>query len=94
MSYEPKPTQTNAYFLQAGISFALALGALTIGIVYLPVNPWVRAFLAVSALYTVSASFTLAKTIRDAQETSRVISRVDEVRLEKFIAEHDPFAPV
>jgi hypothetical protein len=39
----------------------------------------------------VSSSFTLAKVIRDAQESNAVVTRVDEARLERLLAEHDPF---
>ena len=53
-----------------------------------------RAFLAVSLLYVVTSTFTLAKCVRDQQEQSRVVQRVDEVRLEKLLAEHDPFKAI
>jgi hypothetical protein len=39
-----------------------------IGIVYLPVGTWVRAFLALGLLYVITSTFTLAKCIRDRQE--------------------------
>jgi len=50
-----------------------------------------RAFLALSVLYVITSTFTLAKCVRDQQEQSRVVQRVDDVRLEKLLAEHDPF---
>lgn len=89
-----KPIQqqtTTAYSAQAAISFAVALGAMVVGIAYLPVGPWVRAFLAVGLLYVVTSAFTLAKVIRDRQEAGQVSSRVDQARLDKLLAEHDPF---
>jgi hypothetical protein len=45
-----------------------------------------------TALFVVSSSFTLAKVIRDQQEAATIRVRLDEARLEKLIAEHDPFA--
>jgi hypothetical protein len=75
--------------MQAAASFVVSLTAVGIGIAYLPVSPWVRAFLAVGILYTVTSSFTLAKCIRDRQEETAVISRVDQARLEKLLAEQD-----
>ena len=44
-----------------------------------------------SLLFLVTSTFTLAKVIRDQQEASTVRVRVDEARLDKLIAEHDPF---
>ena len=87
----PPPPTTAAYFAQAVISFAVALLAVALAIVYLPADPWVRAFLAVSVLYVVTSAFTLAKCVRDRQESTAVVSRVDQARLDKLLAEHDPF---
>jgi len=89
-----QPTSTTAFYAQAAISFAVSFGAVLIGIAYLPGNGWMRAFLSISLLYVITSSFTLAKCVRDQQETSRVVHRVDEARLEKFLAEHDPFKTV
>jgi hypothetical protein len=36
---------TAAFYAQAGISFAIALLAMLFAVLYLPVDPWVRAFL-------------------------------------------------
>jgi hypothetical protein len=87
----PQQQTTAAYAAQAAISFALALGAMVVGVAYLPVNAWVRAFLAVGLLYVVTATFTLAKVVRDRQQEGQVTSRVDQARLDKLLAEHDPF---
>jgi hypothetical protein len=88
---EVQPKQTTAFFAQAAISFAVSVTAVAVGICYLPVDPWIRGFLIVGMLYVVTSSFTLAKCVRDNQETSQVVQRVDQARLERFLAEHDPF---
>lgn len=88
---EIKPRQTSAFYAQAVVSFAVSVSAVGIAIAYLPTDRWVRGFLALGVLYIVTSSFTLAKVIRDQQEASSVLSRVDEVKLERFLAEHDPF---
>ncbi|AXE25753.1 hypothetical protein C0216_21895 [Streptomyces globosus] len=36
---------------------------------------------------------TLAKVVRDRQEPTGIVSRVDEARMEKIPAGHDPFRP-
>jgi hypothetical protein len=87
----PAPPTTAAFFAQAVISFAVSLLAVALAIVYLPADPWVRAFLAVSVLYVVTSAFTLAKCVRDRQDSTAVVSRVDQARLDKLLAEHDPF---
>ncbi|MBU7600792.1 hypothetical protein JGS22_024995 [Streptomyces sp. P38-E01] len=86
-----RPQMTAAYFLQAALSFAVALAAVTIGVAYMPMGAWERGFLAIGVLFLVSSSFTLAKCVRDRQEHSQVTTRVDKARLDKLISEHDPF---
>jgi hypothetical protein len=85
------PPTTAAFHVQAVISFAVSLAALGLAVAYLPVDPWIRAFLAIGVLYAVTSTFTLAKCVRDRQESSAVVSRVDQARLEKLLAEHDPY---
>ncbi|MEV4615162.1 YiaA/YiaB family inner membrane protein [Kitasatospora sp. NPDC049258] len=91
MSAKMQTRTTAAYYAQAVLSFALASSALAIGIAYLPVNAWMRGFLAVGLLYEITSAFTLAKVIRDRQEADELTSRVDQARLDKLLAEHDPF---
>ncbi|WP_338675625.1 YiaA/YiaB family inner membrane protein [Streptomyces sp. SCSIO 30461] len=86
-----KQQNTTAYYAQAAISFGIALGAVTLGIVNLDADAWVRAFLGIAVLYLTTSSFTLAKVVRDKQEAGQIVSRVDQARLEKLLAEHDPF---
>ncbi|GII95736.1 hypothetical protein Ssi02_59670 [Sinosporangium siamense] len=82
---------TTAYFVQCVISFVVAIGSVALGVIYLPIDPWVRAFFAVSVLYTVTSTFTLAKCVRDRQEIASMASRVDQARLDKLLTEHDPY---
>lgn len=91
MTYEPTSKQTAAFAFQAAVSFAVASGSVLAGVLYLPVDPWMRAFLGLGVLYVITSTFTLAKVVRDNAESTRVVSRIDEVRLERYIAEHDPF---
>nr|WSW70120.1 YiaA/YiaB family inner membrane protein [Streptomyces sp. NBC_00995] len=86
-----KHQNSAAYHGQAVASFGIATAAVALGIYFLDADAWVRAFLAVGVLYLVTSAFTLAKVIRDRQEAGQIISRVDQARLEKILAEHDPF---
>ena len=84
------PRNTTAFFAQAAISFGVASLAVGIGITYLPVDRWIRGFLAVGCLFLVSSAFTLAKCVRDQQEYA-LVSRAEQARMEKFLTEHDVY---
>jgi len=89
MSTPLRPRTTTAFYVQAAISFGVSLAVTIIGIGYLADSRWVRAFLGLGVLYVVTSSFTLAKCIRDRQEEVSIISRVDQAKLDKLLAEQD-----
>ncbi|MGH9111417.1 MAG: YiaA/YiaB family inner membrane protein [Acidimicrobiales bacterium] len=88
---QTQPAHSAAWVTQTYISFGVSLSSVAIGIAYLPVEPWMRAFLAVAALYSITSAISLSKTVRDQHEARNVIARVDDAKLERLLAEHDPF---
>jgi hypothetical protein len=94
MSNPTQPKNTNAFFMQAGISFGVALLTMIFAVLYLPADPWIRAFLGLGVMYLTTSSFTLAKCVRDAQENQAVHARLDQARVERILSEHDPFRTV
>ena len=90
----PQSRTTAAFHPQAWISFGLALLSMVVAVLYLPVDPWVRAFLGLGTLYLTTSAFTLAKIVRDQQESTSVAVRLDQARVDKILAEHDPFRAV
>ena len=91
MTNSPASKTTSAFYLQSIIAFSVALGVVIVGEVYLPVPSWTRAFLAIGTLFLVSSTFSLAKCVRDQQETETVVSRIDRARIERMLAEYDPY---
>ncbi len=82
---------TVAFFIQAAVAFGVSLVAAVGGILFLPLDTWQRMFFGITMLFLVSSAFTLAKVIRDQQEAATVRVRLDEARIEKLLAEYDPF---
>jgi hypothetical protein len=85
------PTQSSAWVVQVWISFILSVTATAVGIAYTPTDHWARAYLGMGLMFSVGSSLSLAKTTRDIHESKRFISRIDEVKLERLMAEHGPF---
>jgi hypothetical protein len=86
MSTPLRPHTTAAFFAQASISFGVSIVAMALAIANLPLGSWPRAFLGLGLLYTVTSAFTLAKCVRDKQEETDVVSRVDQARLDRLLA--------
>jgi hypothetical protein len=85
---------TAAFFIQTVVAFAVSFVGSLAGIVFLPLDPWQRLFLAICVLFLVSSTFSLAKVVRDQQEAATVLGRIDDARVEKLLAEHNPYSAV
>lgn len=77
------------FYFMAWISFGLAATAMLVGIWYIPMDTWVRAFLGTGYIFSLSACFTLAKTLRDRHEHQRRTNRISHAATEKILREHD-----
>ncbi len=82
---------TSAWIAQTWISFLISISATAIGIVSLPVNPWIQGYLGMGVLFSIGSTISLSKTLRDVEESKRMLSRIDEAKLERLLAEYDPF---
>ena len=84
-------THTSAWIAQTWISFIISLSAMGIGILYLPVNAWVKGYLGMGMMFSIGSTISLSKTVRDVEESKHILARLDEAKLERLLAEHDPF---
>jgi hypothetical protein len=91
---EVPESHSSAWVAQTWISFAVSVGVTMIGIWFLPGDAWVKAFMAMGLLFSVGSSLSLAKTTRDQHEATKLTKRIDEARVSKYIAEHDPLKSV
>lgn len=82
---------SSAWIFQAWASFIISSGAMAVGILYLPMDGWVKGYLGMGYLFSVGSTISLSKTVRDIHESNKVTSRIDEAKLEKLLAEYDPF---
>lgn len=90
----PAAKNTNAFFAQSALAFGVSLLAMVVAIFYLPADPWPKAFLALGTLFLTTSAFTLAKCVRDPQENQYVVSRLDQARVDRILADHDPWKEV
>ena len=85
---------TNAFFAQSALAFGVSLLTMLVAIFYLPADPWPKAFLALGTLFLTTSAFSLAKCVRDAHENQYVVSRLDQARVDRILADHDPWKEV
>lgn len=82
-----QPSSTGwLFFVRA--SFVLALAALALGIVFLPLDVWMRGYLGMGALFAIGSTFTLAKTLRDEHEAKRLVRKIEEAQTSALLQKH------
>ena len=74
------------FFVKA--SFAVALAATTAGILFIPTDFLVKGYMGPCALFLVSTSITLSKTMRDEHENQRLINKISEAKTKQLIKEY------
>lgn len=91
-TYEPQPSNLHspAWIALTKIQFGLAAGAMAFGLWYLPVEPWIVAYLSMATLLLLSSAVALTKTLRDVHEGGRIVSRVEQARIDRILASEDP----
>ena len=83
-------TQTTAQHSTAWVGFTYAsfIGALAMvaaGIVFMPIDVWLKGYLAMGIVMLVQSCVTLTKTARDRFEGSRLVNRIEDARAERLL---------
>ena len=73
---ERRPADTPMFGLVVYSGFALAMALTAWGLVRMEISDTYKAFLAVSWLYLITCTFTLAKTLRDRYEADLAAARL------------------
>ena len=80
---------SSAWIAQTWLSFVISISATTIGIVYLPVDVWIKGFMGMGLAFSIGSTVSLTKTQRDLHESKKFIVKIEEARVEKILSEHD-----
>ena len=83
-------TQTTAQHSTAWVGFTYAsfIGALAMvaaGILFMPIDVWLKGYLAMGIVMLVQSCVTLTKTARDRFEGSRLVNRIEDARAERLL---------
>ncbi|MCK0154521.1 hypothetical protein MWU49_12455 [Alcanivorax sp. S6407] len=69
-------------------AFAISLGLMVLGIVWLPTDLWIKGYLVMGIMFVVGSTITLAKTLRDDHEARRLINRISDAKTERLLKEY------
>ena len=66
-------------------SFFASVGMVAVGILFAPVDIWIKAYFAMGAALLVQSCITMTKTLRDVHEGSKLVNRIEDARAERLL---------
>lgn len=84
---ESVQSNTGSWVFFVKASFAIAILAVGLGVLFAPVDYLVKGYLGISSLFLVSTTITLSKTLRDEHEAQRLIKKISDAKTQQLIKE-------
>jgi len=69
------------------VSFGGALLMVALGIFFLPLDVWIKGYLAMGVVLLIQSCITLTKTMRDVHEGGKLVNRLEDARAERLLME-------
>jgi len=88
---QPVSEHSPAWIVQTWVAFLVSIAGMVWGIWSLGGAQNIKMFMTMGLLFVVSSSLGLAKTTRDVHESKKILSRIDEAKLQEFLSKHDPY---
>jgi hypothetical protein len=86
------PQATHTLHSPAWISFTYAsfiasVAMVAIGIVFAPLDVWVKGYFAMGAALLIQSCITVTKTLRDMHEGGKLVNRIEDAKAERLLME-------
>ena len=69
------------------LSFGGSAVMVALGVFFLPLDLWIKGYLAMGIIMLVQSCVTLTKTIRDVHEGDRFVNRIEDAKAERLLME-------
>jgi hypothetical protein len=66
-------------------TFLLSLIMIGAGVLFLPIDPWMKGFLGMAVVLLVQSCVTLTKTLRDNAEAEKLLNRIEDAKTERLL---------
>jgi hypothetical protein len=68
-------------------SFAGAAFMVGVGVYFLPLDLWIKGYLAMGIIMLVQSCVTMTKTVRDMHESGKFVNRIEDAKAERLLME-------
>lgn len=66
-------------------SFIGSAAMVALGILFMPMDIWIKGYLAMGTIMLVQSCITATKTIRDVHEGRRMVNRIEDAKTERLL---------
>jgi len=66
-------------------SFFASVAMVGIGILFAPIDIWIKAYFAMGAALLIQSCITVTKTLRDVHEGGKLVNRIEDARAERLL---------
>ncbi|WMX15509.1 MULTISPECIES: YiaA/YiaB family inner membrane protein [unclassified Aureispira] len=88
MSTKYQNSNTQAFSTLAWISFGVSFIGMVIGLIYLQMDIYQKAFIGMTYLFSISSCFVLAKVVRDKQESEDYVKKIENAKTEQMLSKY------
>jgi hypothetical protein len=81
------PQHSSAWLSFTYAAFAGSAAMVALGIAFLPVDIWIKGYLAMGTVMLVQSCVTATKTLRDVHEAKRLVNRIEDAKAERLLLE-------
>ena len=86
------PHHSNAWVTFTYGSFGASAFLVAIGVYFLPVDLWIKGYLAMGIVMLVQSCVTLTKTVRDMHESGKLVNRIEDAKAERILMDFNKAA--
>ena len=66
-------------------SFFASVGMVGFGILFAPIDIWIKAYFAMGAALLMQSCITMTKTLRDVHEGAKLVNRIEDASAERLL---------
>lgn len=85
MTSQPTAQHSSAWVTFTYASFIGAAVMVAAGVFFMPIDIWLKGYLAMGIVMLVQSCVTLTKTARDRHETRRMVNRIEDAKAERLL---------
>lgn len=81
-------SNSNGWLFFVRASFAISVLAMGAGVLFMEGDLITKGYFAICALFMISATITLSKTLRDEHEGQRLLNKISEAKTNQILKEY------